>query len=122
MSLPHGLKPPRAVLFDWESGKRVKVLKPQNPTDGSCWGVRFSPSGDFIVGAGGRGSGSLWFWKPNEEKSFFDLRLPNVPYDVEFHPDGLRLLLPMYDSTIRVYDLGPKEEPPKVAPAVPPRK
>ena len=105
-----GVGVPTAVLFDWKTGKRLNVFKPAKKFRGACWGVRFHPSGDFIIGAGGGSGGAMWFWKPGQDKSFFDFKLPNVAYDVALHPDGLRLAVASYDKTVRIYNLGPKTE------------
>ncbi len=102
-----GIGVPAVVLFDWESGKQLKVLKPKENFQGSVWGVRFHSSGEFLIGAGGGGAGAMWFWKPDDEKSFHDVKLPAVAYDLALHPDGLRLAVPLFDKTIRLYDLTP---------------
>jgi WD40 repeat protein len=99
---------PTAVLFDCESGSKVAVMTPAERTQGTCWSVRFDPAGRFIVGAGGNNSGALWFWKPGEEKAFFSFRMRSVPYDVAFHPDGLRLVTGQFNKSLAIYDLGPK--------------
>lgn len=103
-----GIGVPAVVLFDWESGKQTKLLKPKEGFQGSIWGVRYHPSGEFLIGAGGGGAGAMWFWKPDDEKSFHVTPLPAVAYDLALHPDGLRLAVPLYDKTIRIYDLAPK--------------
>jgi hypothetical protein len=102
-----GIGVPAVVLFDWESGKQLKLLKPKENFQGSVWGVRFHSSGEFLIGAGGGGAGALWFWRPDDEKSFHDVKLPAVAYDLALHPDGLRLAVPLFDKTIRIYDLTP---------------
>jgi WD40 repeat protein len=102
-----GIGVPAVVLFDWESGKQLRVLKPKENFQGSVWGVRFHSSGEFLIGAGGGGAGAMWFWKPDDEKSFHDVKLPAVAYDLALHPDGLRLAVPLFDKTIRLYDLTP---------------
>lgn len=102
-----GIGVPAVVIFDWESGKQLKVLKPAVNFQGSIWGVRFHPSGEFLIGAGGGGAGAIWFWKPDEEKSFHVMALPAVAYDLALHPDGLRLAVPLYNKTICIYDLAP---------------
>ena len=104
-----GVGVPTAVLFDMETGRRLAVMKPAKDFRGACWSVRFHPSGRFLIGAGGGSGGSLWFWKPGEQKSFFDFKLPNVAYDIAVHPDGLRIAVALYDKTVRVYSLGPKQ-------------
>lgn len=103
-----GIGVPAVVLFDWESGKQVKLLKPKDNFQGSIWGVRFHPSGEFLIGAGGGGAGGLWFWKTDDDKSFQAMALPSVAYDLAWHPDGFRFAVPLFDKTIRIYDLSPK--------------
>ncbi|MCH8830252.1 MAG: WD40 repeat domain-containing protein [Planctomycetes bacterium] len=107
-----GVGKPTAVLFDMKTGKRLQVMLPAKNYRGTCWSVRFHPSGKFLVGAGG-GSGMLWFWKPGASKSFFAYKVPGCAYDVSFHPDGLRLAVALYDRTVRIYDLGPGPKPAK---------
>ncbi len=103
-----GIGEPAVVLFDWESGKQLKLLKPKEKFQGSVSGVRFHPSGEFLIGAGGGGAGAMWFWKPDDEKSFHAIGLASNAYDLALHPDGLRLAVPLFDKTIRIYDLAPK--------------
>jgi hypothetical protein len=103
-----GIGNPLVLLFDWESGKQVKQLKPKDNIQGSVWGVRFHPSGEFLIGSGGGPAGALWFWKPDDEKSFHAIGLASVAYDLTLHPDGLRLAVPLFDKTIRIYDMSPK--------------
>ena len=103
-----GIGVPTAVLFDAHSGKQLQVMKPEDGFKGTLWSVRMHPSGAFLVGAGGGGNGMLWFWKPGEEKAFFSFKLPSVAYDLDFHPDGFRLAVALYDKTVRLYDLGPQ--------------
>jgi WD40 repeat protein len=105
-----GVGEPAVVLFDWESGKQVKLLKPKEKFQGSVAGVRFHPSGEFLIGAGGGGAGAIWFWKPDDEKAFYAIGLASNAYDLALHPDGLRLAVPLFDKTIRIYDLAPKAE------------
>jgi len=107
-----GVGVPAVVLFEFESGKQLRVMKPKEAFQGSCWGVRFHPSGEFLVAAGGGNGAALWFFKLEEDKSFFDVKLPSVAYDVALHPDGLRLAVALYDNTLRIYDMGPKPEAP----------
>jgi hypothetical protein len=105
-----GIGNPLVLLFDWESGKVSKQLKPRENIQGSVWGLRFHPSGEFLIGSGGGPAGALWFWKPDEEKSFHTIGLAAVAYDLALHPDGLRLAVPLFDKTIRIYDMSPKTE------------
>ncbi|MEQ8851788.1 hypothetical protein [Gimesia sp.] len=103
-----GIGVPTVILFDWETGKRLAVMTPSDNFKGTCWGVRFHPENDFIAAAGGNSSGMIWFWKLGEEKPFVSQKVKSVPYDLDFHPDGLRMCVACYDKTARLYNLGPK--------------
>ena len=103
-----GIGVPAVALFDWESGKQEKLLRPKDNFQGSIWGVKFHPSGEFLIGAGGGGAGGLWFWKTDDDKSFHAMGLPSVAYDLALHSDGFRFAVPLFDKTIRIYDLAPK--------------
>lgn len=102
-----GIGEPTVVLFDWREGKQLNVLK-KPKFRGACWGVKWHPSGEFLVGAGGGSGGALWFWKPDKAEPFYEFKLPNVGYALDFHPDGLRLAVAVYDKTLRLYDLAPR--------------
>ncbi len=100
-----GVGKPAIVLFDWQSGQRRHLLRPQTNFQGTCWGVGFHPAG-FIAGAGGGQGGALWFWRPDQPQSFHTLQLPNNARDLHLHPDGRRLAIPFFDGAVRIYDLG----------------
>ena len=112
-----GVGIPAVVLFDFEMGKQLRVMKPKENFQGSVYGLRFHPTEPFLVAAGGGNGGALWFWKFDEEKSFADVKLPGVAYDMTLHPDGLRVAVALFDKTLRIYDLGPKPEMPAAAAA-----
>ncbi|MCC7423357.1 MAG: hypothetical protein IT428_24030 [Planctomycetaceae bacterium] len=117
-----GIGKPTVVTFDLATGNRLKVMVPKENFDGTCWGVRFDPSGEFLVGVGGGGSGGMWFWKPTEDKSFHFVKLPSVAYDLSWHPDGLRLAVAFYDQQTRLYDFGPKPPDAKLSQPAPKKK
>ncbi|MDB5390497.1 MAG: hypothetical protein JWM11_6143 [Planctomycetaceae bacterium] len=111
-----GIGKPTVLIFDWLTGQRVHLLNPKSNFQGSVWALQFHPTQDFLIGAGGGGSGGLWFWNAETGTALFDFPLPAAAYDMSLHPDGLRLALACYDNTLKIYDLGPK--PPA---AVPPK-
>jgi WD40 repeat protein len=103
-----GVGKPIITLIDWETGKSLRVLEPADAFQGSVYGLRFSKDGDFLVGAGGGGSaGAIWFWRPGEVKSFHMLKVDQVCRDLAMHPDGLRLAVPCFDNSLRLYDMTP---------------
>ncbi|WP_417381554.1 hypothetical protein [Gimesia sp.] len=103
-----GIGVPTVILFDWATGKRLAVMTPDDNFKGTCWGVRFHPENDFISAVGGNSSGMIWFWKLGEEKPFASEKVKSVPYDLDFHPDGLRMCVACFDKTARLYHLGPE--------------
>ncbi len=101
-----GIGKPAVVLFNWQTGQRAQVLRPQVNFQGTAWGVAFHPSG-FLAGVGGGNGGALWFWRPNAAPSFHTVPLPTNARDLHFHPDGRRLAIPFFDSLVRIYDMVP---------------
>jgi WD40 repeat protein len=99
---------PTIVLFDWETGQQRQPCEAKGP--GMCWAVRFDPTGSYLVGTGGRTSGELWFFHPDKPEPFFVHSLPDIGFDLDFHPDGLRLAVALSDGTVRLYDLCPRED------------
>lgn len=103
-----GIGVPTVILFDWETGKQLAIMTPSDNFKGTCWGVRFHPENDFIAAAGGNSSGMIWFWKLGEQKPYFSQKVKSVPYDLDFHPDGLRICIACYDKTARLFSMAPK--------------
>lgn len=103
-----GVGNPLVVLFDWESGKVKVQLRPKTTFQGTAWGVVFHPQG-FLLGVGGGSGGALWAWKPTEATAYHTLTLPNNARDLALHPNGKRVAIPFYDSTLRLYDLTGKK-------------
>jgi WD40 repeat protein len=118
-----GIGKPAVCLFDWQTGRRLQVLRPQTNFQGTAWGVGFHPSG-FLAGAGGGNGGALWFWRPApgvsapgvsepgrienpsyQAQSFHTLSLPNNARDLHLHPDGRRLAIAFFDGAVRIYDM-----------------
>lgn len=101
-----GVGNPAVVLFDWRTGNRTQVLRPQAAFQGTGWGVVFHPN-DFVIGAGGGSGGQMWFWRTNQPASFHTVPLPSNARDLSLHPDGRRLAIPFYDGAVRIYDMAP---------------
>ncbi|MEX2558433.1 MAG: WD40 repeat domain-containing protein [Pirellulales bacterium] len=96
-----------AVLFDWASGEAKQVLRPKENFQGVAWAVAFHPAGFIMAVGGGGGGGALWFWRPDQPQPFFEFKLPAAARDLALHPDGMRLAIAHYDSTLRLYDMSP---------------
>lgn len=100
-----GIGKPTVVLFDWKTGKRLRVMKPKTTMTGHCWGVRWHRSGKFLVAVCGLSGGYLCFWKPDAETSFHDVKMPSVAYDLDIHPNDLHIAVAGFDKNVRIYDL-----------------
>ena len=100
-----GIGKPMVLVYDWEQGKLIQKLRPEQDFTGFAWGVVWHPNG-FLIGVGGGGSGgALWFWKPDQEKSFHTFKLPAQGFDVDLHPDGGQLAVAHFDKSLRMYSM-----------------
>jgi WD40 repeat protein len=104
-----GIGNPLVVLFDWKTGKHKQLLRPRVNFIGTAWGVVCHPAG-FILGVGGGNGGVLWSWNPAQPLSSYALGLPNNARDLDLHSDRRRLAIAFFDSTVRIYDMGPKKK------------
>jgi WD40 repeat protein len=101
-----GIGNPAVVLFDWQTGNRTQILRPQPAFQGTGWGVVYHPAG-FVAAAGGGNGGALWFWRPSQANSFHTVALPTNARDLDLHPDGRRLAIAFADGAVRIYDMVP---------------
>jgi WD40 repeat protein len=102
-----GVGNPLVVQFDWQTGKQKLLQRPREAFQGTMWAVAFHPACFVVAVAAGNG-GVLYCWKPDQDKDFFALKLPNNARDLNLHPDSRRLAVAFADGAIRVYDMGPK--------------
>ncbi len=100
-----GVGNPAVVLFNWQTGQRQQVLRPQAAFQGTGWGVVFHPA-NYILGAAGGSGGKLYFWRPNAEPSVHTVDLPNNARDLTLHNDLRRLAIPFFDGAVRIYEIG----------------
>ncbi len=88
---------PLALLFDWGTGKKTQEFKLANKSDGPINAVRFLQNG-MIAGFGETQNGAqteLAFWQPDKSEPLHSLKAQSA-YDLDIHPDGLRLLAPLF--------------------------
>src|SRR5207237_2767609 len=100
------VREPRGGPVRLTGGPALENPRAQGNFQGTAWGVGFHPSG-FIAGTGGGSGGALWFWRPNQERSFHPVNLPNNARDLHLHPDGRRLAIAFFDGVARIYDMMP---------------
>ncbi|MCS6852871.1 MAG: WD40 repeat domain-containing protein [Gemmataceae bacterium] len=99
-----GIGKPLILLFDWEAGKVRLQLRPKENFQGVVWGIVYHPD-NFLAAAGAGAGGALWFWKPDQAQDIHMLKLPNNSRDLALHRDGLRLAVPFYDGSIKIYTM-----------------
>jgi len=89
---------PAVLVFDWGSGKRNHELRLKAKSDGPINGLRFLPDGS-IVGYGEHlhSATEMAFWRPPASPPIHSLA-GHSAYDLDLHPDGRRLLAPVYVS------------------------
>jgi WD40 repeat protein len=97
---------PAVLVFDWQTGKESKLLRPRENVLGLISGLRFHSSGFLIAASGGNAGGHLWFWKPEQVNEVFKLTLPNTARDMDLHPDGMRIATAHHDGKVRVSFMG----------------
>jgi WD40 repeat protein len=93
---------PIALLFEGDGRKLVRTLLADGITQGVIWRLRFLADGSLLGACGGGKGGFLLFWKPEAEKDYHRLALPNILRDMDLHPDGLRVATAHYDGNVRV--------------------
>ncbi len=91
---------PCVVVFEWSSGKPKEELRgvPGSKADGPINGLRFLSDGTLAgYGEGQSGGTSLMFWRAGSAEPFHFINGESA-YDLDTHPDGLRLVAPMFVS------------------------
>lgn len=95
---------PLVMVFDMESRKLVRSHQAEG-VRGAGWRTLYHPDGFLIGVSGGSGGGFLLFWKPEEEKEFHKLKLPNTARGMDLHPDGTRVATAHHDGHVRITSL-----------------
>ena len=92
-----------------ESRKNVRTHLADGITGGVIWRLRLpgrrQPHGCVAEAAT---AGSLLFWKPDADKDYHRLALPNILRDMDLHPDGLRVATAHHDRHVRITRLAAK--------------
>ena len=98
---------PIVLQFDWKSGKKVRSHV-TSKIKGIGWQVEYLQDGTLVCASGGSGGGYLLFWKPDKDKDYHKLKLPNTARDMSMHADGLQVATAHHDSTVRITKFTPK--------------
>jgi WD40 repeat protein len=103
-----GIGNPLVVVFDFETGKKLFSLATSKKLKAPITGVRFHRDGFLVASCGGGDGGHLLFWKLEQADEFFDFSTRDVARDLDVHPDGLRLVTPHDDKTLRLWKMAAK--------------
>ncbi len=96
---------PLVLVFDWESGDKLKSLVADKITGGIAWRAIYHPAGPLIGVSGGSSGGFLLFWEPNNEQTVSQFKLPNTALDMDLHPEGTQVATVHYDRQVRLSQL-----------------
>jgi len=97
---------PAALLFDWETGKKVRTHVAAG-LKAIGWQLRWLADGSLLCGAGGSNGAFLVFWRPDSDKEFHRFKIADTARDMDLHPDGLQVATPHYDGHLRISKLTP---------------
>ena len=100
---------PLVLLFNLETGKIERKWVAEGISRGVVWRVRWLSDGSLVGVCGGGNGGFLLFWKPDAEKDYFRLKLPNIARDMDLHPDGLRIATAHHDKNVRITLMSDKQ-------------
>lgn len=85
---------PCVMVFDWQAGQAVREMAVGGNDDGFAYDAQFHPAG-FVMGVSCAfpGKGHVWFWKPADDKAFYQSnKIPNGR-SLSLHPGGQTLAL-----------------------------
>jgi WD40 repeat protein len=99
---------PLVLLFDFSSQKLERQQIAEGITQGVVWRLVWLADGSLMGLSGGGSGGFLLFWKPDAEKDYHRLALPNLARDMDLHPDGLQVATAHYDRHARIIRLAAK--------------
>jgi WD40 repeat protein len=103
-----GIGNPLVVVFDFDSGNKLFSLASSKKLKAPVSGVRFHRDGFLVASCGGLDGGHLLFWKFEQADEFLDFSTGDVARDIDLHPDGLRLVTPHDDKTLRLWKMTAK--------------
>ena len=99
---------PLVMQFDWATGTKVRNQISDKDEKGVIWRLRYLADGTLMGVSGGGGGGFLYFWKPEEDKSYHKFQLPNIARDMDLHLDGLQVCSAHHDTHVRISRLSKK--------------
>jgi hypothetical protein len=85
---------PCVLVFDWKTGEVVREMQVGGDQDGFAYDAQFHPAGFVMaVSCAFPGKGHLWFWRPEDDKPFYESNsIPNGR-SLSLHADGRRVAM-----------------------------
>jgi WD40 repeat protein len=99
---------PLVLLFNWETAKLERQQTGDGIPQGGLWRLRWLADGSLMGMSGGGNGCILLFWKPDADKDYHRLVIPQLARDMDLHPDGLQVATAHYDRHLRITRLAPK--------------
>jgi WD40 repeat protein len=99
---------PLVLLFNWETQTLEKQHIAEGIPQGVIWRVVWLPDGSLMGLTGGGSGGFLLFWKPDADKDYHRVQLPNLARDMDLHSDGLEVATAHHDRHLRITRLAAK--------------
>jgi WD40 repeat protein len=108
-SIGDGIGAPTIVVVDWETGEAKQTGLPKEPARTFVTGAAFHADGFVVAATGGLDRGYLLFWKlgQKEKEAFFQFKLPESAWGMDFHAAKNLIATAHHDTRLRLYELPP---------------
>jgi len=100
---------PLILLFNYETGELAQTQVEETIKNGIIWRIAWLADGSLMATSGGGSGGFLLFFKPDSDKPYHKLKLPDTSRDMDLHPDGLQVCSAHFDLHLRVSRLAVKQ-------------
>lgn len=106
-SIGDGIGSPTIVVLDWNSGEAIQTGLPKEATRTFVTGAAFHRDGFVLAATGGLDRGYLLFWKlgQKEKEAFFQFKLPESSWGMDFSPTKNLIVTANHDRQLRLYEL-----------------
>lgn len=90
---------PAVLVFDWNTGQAAPPLRMAQKADGPINGLRWLRDGTLVGACEHLNAPTqMSFWQPDKAPEPFHSFVGESAYDLDLHPDGLRLVAPHFVS------------------------
>jgi WD40 repeat protein len=93
---------PLVLIFDWETGEKLRSYEADGISQGIVWRVVYHPSGNLIGASGGGSGGFILFWHGDNGKEVHKFKLPNTVLDLDVSANQIDVVTAHYDRRLRI--------------------